>query len=104
MTSVEKPSSGRDAVDAARDDLRGLFELETLHRRGPASLVWLARGLEFDPPVALKLMPRTPGAGAEAGEAFPRAAALVATLDHPHVAPWDRAGATDRLVWCSIEY
>src|SRR5207244_5659515 len=75
-------------LDAARDDLRGLFELETLHRRGPASLVWLARDLEFDQPVALKLMPRTPGAGVEVEEAFHRAAALVAGLDHPHVVPW----------------
>src|SRR5216117_1219240 len=104
MTSVEKPSTGRDTVDAARDDLRGLFELETLHRRGPASLVWLARDLEFDQPVALKLMPRTPGAGAEVEEAFHRAAALVATLDHPHVVPWYSAGATDRFFWCSMEY
>src|SRR3989441_1984623 len=104
MTSVEKPSSGRDTVDAARDDLRGLFELETLHRRGPASLVWLARDLEFDQPVALKLMPRTPGAGAEVEEAFHRAAALVAALDHPHVVPWYSAGATDRFFWCSMEY
>jgi len=104
VTSVEKPSSGRDAVDAARDDLRGLFELETLHRRGPASLVWLARDLEFDQPVALKLMPRTPGAGAEVEEAFHRAAALVAALDHPHVVPWYSAGATDRFFWCSMEY
>src|SRR5881396_241753 len=104
MTSVEKPSSGRDAVDAARDDLRGLFELETLHRRGPASLVWLARDLEFDQPVALKLMPRTPGAGVEVEEAFHRAAALVAGLDHPHVVPWYSAGATDRFFWCSMEY
>ncbi len=106
MTSVEKPSSGRDAVDAARDDLRGLFELETLHRRGPTSLVWLARDLEFDQPVALKLMPRTPGAGAgaEVEEAFHRAAALVAALDHPHVVPWYSAGATDRFFWCSMEY
>lgn len=104
MTSVEKPSSGRDAVDAARDDLRGLFELETLHRRGPASLVWLARDLEFDQPVALKLMPRTPGAGAEGEEAFHRAAALVAALDHPHIVPWYSAGATDRFFWCSMEY
>src|SRR5436190_22553080 len=104
MTSVEKPSSGRDAVDAARDDLRGLFELETLNRRGPTSLVWLARDLEFEQPVALKLMPRTPGAGAEVEEAFHRAAALVAALDHPHVVPWYSAGATDRFFWCSMEY
>src|SRR5881296_1766484 len=104
MTSVEKPSSGRDPLDAARDDLRGLFELETVHRRGPASLVWLARDVEFDQPVALKLMPRAPGAGAEAEEAFHRAAAQVAALDHPGIVPLYSAGATDRFFWCSMEY
>ena len=107
MTSVEKPSSGRDPVEAAaRDDLRGLFELETVHRRGPASLVYLARDLEFDQPVALKVMWRAPvaGAGAEVEEAFHRAAARVAALDHPHVVPWYSAGATDRFFWCSMEY
>ena len=91
-------------MDAARDDLRGLFELETLHRRGPASLVWLARDLEFDQPVALKLMPRIPEAGAEVEEAFHRAAAVVAALDHRHVVPWYSAGVTDRFFWCSMEY
>jgi len=105
MTSVEKPSSGRDPVEAAaRDDLRGLFELETVHRRGPASLVYLARDLEFDQPVALKVIWRAPGAGADVEEAFHRAAALVAALDHPHVVPWYSAGATDRFFWCSMEY
>src|SRR5439155_1745282 len=78
MTSVEMPPAGRDPVDAAaREDLRGLFELETVHRRGPASVVFLARDLEFDQPVALKLIPRAPVAGAEAEEAFHRAAALL---------------------------
>ena len=105
MTSVEKPSSGRDPGEAAaRDDLRGLFELETVHRRGPTSLVYLARDLEFDQPVALKVMWRAPGAGAEVEEAFHRAAALVAALDHPHVVPWYSAGATDRFFWSSMEY
>jgi len=105
MTSVDTPPSGRDPVDGvARDDLRGLFELETVHRRGPTSLVYLARDLEFDQPVALKVMWRAPGAGAEVEEAFHRAAALVAALDHPHVVPWYSAGATDRFFWCSMEY
>src|SRR5438093_8288094 len=105
MTSIDTPSSGRDPVDAAaRDDLRGLFELETVHRRGPASLVCLARDLEFDQPVALKVISRAPGAGAEAEEAFQRAAALVAALEHPHVVPLYSAGATDRFFWCSMEY
>ncbi len=105
MTSVDMPPLGRDPVDAAaRDDLRGLFEVETVHRRGPASLVCLARDLEFDQPVALKVIPRAPGAGAEAEEAFHRAAALVAALDHPHIVPLYSAGATDRFFWCSMEY
>jgi serine/threonine protein kinase len=99
------PPLGRDSVDAAaRDDLRGLFELETVLRRGPASLVCLARDLEFNQPVALKLMARAPGAGAAAEQAFHEAAALVAALDHPHLVPWYSAGATDRFFWCSMEY
>src|SRR3989475_12488649 len=105
MTSVDTSPPGRDPVDAAaRDDLRGLFELETVHRRGPASVVFLARDLEFDQPVALKLMPRVPGAGAEVEEAFHRAAAAVAALDHPGIVPLYSAGATDRFFWCSMEY
>ena len=101
MTSVEIPPQGRDPVDAAaRDDLQGLFELETVHRRGPASLVCLARDLEYNQPVALKIMPRAPGAEAEEG--FHRAAALVAALEHPHVVPLYGAGATDRFFWCSM--
>src|SRR2546428_7587551 len=105
MTSVDTPHGGHDPVDAAaREDLRGLFELETVHRRGPASVVFLARDLEFDQPVALKLMPRVPGAGAEAEEAFHRAAAQIAALDHPHIVPLYSAGATDRFFWCSMEY
>src|SRR5438876_2916411 len=105
MTSVDTPHGGHDPVDAAaREDLRGLFELETVHRRGPASVVFLARDLEFDQPVALKLIPRAPVAGAEAEEAFHRAAALVADLDHPHIVPLYSAGATDRFFWCSMGY
>jgi serine/threonine protein kinase len=105
MTSVKKRSSGRDrAEDAVRDDLRGLFDLETVHRRGLASLVWLARDLEYNQLVALKVVPRAPATGTEAEEAFHQAAALVAALEHPHVVPLYSAGATDRSFWCSMEY
>src|SRR5438046_9392612 len=104
MTSIDTPSSGRDPVDAAaRDDLRGIFELETVHRRGPASLVCLARDMEYNQPVALKVIPRVPTGGGEAEEAFHRAAALVAALDHPHVVPLYSAGATHRSSLGSIE-
>src|SRR6266852_8390323 len=105
MTSVRIPPSRHDPVDAAaRDDLHGLFELETVHRRGTASLVCLARDLEYDQAVALKVMPRAPHAGPEVEEAFHRAAAAVAALDHPGIVPLYSAGATDRFFWCSMEY
>jgi serine/threonine protein kinase len=106
MTSVDTSPPGRDPVDAAaaREDLRGLFELETVHRRGPASLVCIARDLEYNQTVALKVIPRAPAAGVEPEEAFHRAAALVAVLDHPNVVPLYSAGATDRFFWCAMEY
>ena len=105
MTPVDTPSSGRDPVDAAaREELGGLFEVETVHRRGAASLVCLARDLEYNQPVALKLIPRAAAAGAESEEAFHQAAALVAALDHPHVVPLYSVGATDRFFWCSMEF
>src|SRR5881628_284617 len=85
------PPSEPDPVDAAaREDLRGLFELEQVLRRGPTSLVCLARDLEYNQPVALKVMPR--------------AAALAAALDHPHIVPLYSAGATDRFFWCAMQY
>src|SRR6058998_1396715 len=105
MTSVRIPPSGHDPVDAAaRDDLHGLFELETVHRRGTASLLCIARDLEYNQTVALKVMPRAPHAGPEVEEAFHRAAAAVAALDHPGIVPLYSAGATDRFFWCSMEY
>ena len=105
MTSVEMAPSEREPVDAAaREDLRGLFELETVHRRGPRSLVCVARDLEYDQPVALKVMPRAPDVGSAVETAFHEAAAVVAALEHPHVVPLYSAGATDRFFWCSMQY
>jgi|SRR5882672_3674604 len=105
MTSVDLPPSGHDLVDpAAREDLRGLFEVETVHRRGPASVVCLARDLEYNQPVALKLMPRAPNAPRAAEEVFHHAAAAAAALDHPHIVPLYGAGATDGFFWCSMQY
>ena len=99
------PPSAHDPVDTAvLEDLRGLFELEQVLRRGPTSLVYLARDLEYNQPVALKVMPRADTGGPEAEEAFHRAAALAAALDHPHIVPLYSAGATDRFFWCAMQY
>ena len=100
------PSSPeRDALDvAAREDLRDLFALKELLPGSAASLVYVARDLEYSQMVAVKVMPRTPGDGPAAEEAFHRAAATAAVLDHPFIVPLYSAGATDRFFWYSMRY
>lgn len=94
-----------DPVDAiARQDLRELFALEALVGRGPGSLVYRARDLEYDQPVAVKVIPRAPGDGPAVEDAFHRAAARVAALEHPRIVPLYSAGASDRLFWWSMPY
>jgi protein kinase-like protein/PEGA domain-containing protein len=109
MTVVQShpssPSPERDLLDgAAREDLRDLFSLESLHRRGPGSIVYLARDLEYDQRVAVKVVARRPGDGPAAEDAFHKAAAAAAVLDHPHIVQLFSAGATDRLFWWSMRY
>jgi serine/threonine-protein kinase len=105
MTAVETSAPQRDPLDAAaREELQELFAVDALHRRGPVSLVYIARDLEDDQPVALKVMPRSPSAVAAAEDAFHRAAAAVAVLRHVHVVALHRSGATRRFFWYAMEY
>ena len=95
----------RDPLDAAvQEELHQLFRLEMLYARGPASRLYVARDLEYNQPVALKVMPRSPQAWARAEEAFHEAAAAAAVLAHPRVVPLYSAGATDRFFWYSTEF
>jgi Protein kinase domain/PEGA domain len=111
MTAIESTTPGsspeRDPLDAAaREDLRDLFSLESLHRRGPGggSIVYMARDLEYDQRVAVKVVARRAADGSAAEEAFHKAAAAAAVLDHPHIVQLYSAGATDRLYWWSMRY
>ncbi|HEU5169724.1 MAG TPA: serine/threonine-protein kinase, partial [Gemmatimonadales bacterium] len=102
--AVDDEALVRDPLDeAARQELIELFDIQVLHRRGPASIVYVARDLEVGSPVALKVLPRAPEAGALAQEAFHRAAAAAAGLDHRHVVPIYSAGTTDNLFWYSMQ-
>jgi serine/threonine-protein kinase len=95
----------QDPLDAAvQEDVHDLFRLEMLYARGPASRLYVARDLEYNQPVALKVMPRSPQAWARAEEAFHEAAAAAAVLVHPRVVPLYSAGATDRFFWYSTEF
>ena len=105
MTTPPSEMPSRDEVDAAiQADLQDLFQLEMVYARGPVSRLYVARDVEYNQPVALKVMPRGPQAAAHAEEAFHEAAAASALLTHPHVAPLYSAGATDRFFWYSTEF
>ncbi len=103
MSPPPAPPVAQDRVDAAaREDLRAAFEVEALHGRGPASLVYFARDLETGAGVAVKVFPRVSGLGASVVEDFRDAVAQAATLQHPHVASPYRAGASERFFWCAL--
>ncbi|PYO40292.1 MAG: hypothetical protein DMD33_18185, partial [Gemmatimonadetes bacterium] len=81
MTTGPPEKPRREAIDAAvQEDLRELFRLEMVYARGPVSRLYVASDLEYNQPVALKVMPRGPQAGAHAEEAFHEAAAAAAVL------------------------
>jgi len=106
-TAIQRVRVARgDGIDAAvAQELGGLFHVDRLERRGPVSRVYLAREVEGDRVVALKVLPRSPGTrgGAGAADRFEAAVAVAATLDHAHVIPVFRCGATPRLFWYTMK-
>src|ERR1043166_9643047 len=88
----------------AHRELSGLIDIALRHRCGAASLLYRARDLRSNARVALKVISRRPDIGADATEAFRRAASRVAALEHVHVVPVYSAGATEHCFWYTTEY
>jgi len=75
--------------------LAGRYRLERKLGRGGMAVVYLARDLKHDRPVALKVV-RPELAGVVGGERFTREIRLAARLQHPHIASVYDSGATDK--------
>lgn len=88
----------------ARRELEGLFRLESVVRRGPDALIYVAREVETERRVTLKAVPRQPVREAGLEDRFSRDAATAASLDHPHIVPIFRFGATAHLLWYSMKH
>lgn len=71
---------------------------------GGMSAVYLARELELNRMVAIKVLPFNLSFGEEAADRFQREAKIVASLDHPHIAPIYRVGSTPSFLWYSMKY
>lgn len=94
----------RELEASARRDLEHEFQIEGVLGQGPRGVVYLALEREQNRLVALKIIPRTPGMAPEADALLQREASLAASLDHPHIVPIYRAGATRIFLWYVMEY
>jgi serine/threonine-protein kinase len=72
---------------ALQEALVGRYSLERELGRGGMGVVYLARDVRLDRPVALKLLPRALAAQPTLRERFLREARTAAKLSHPHIVP-----------------
>ena len=85
------------------ESLRDRYVLERELGRGGMAVVYLARDVKHDRPVALKVM--NPEAGHSLGaERFQREIRLAASLQHPHVLPVHDSGETAGRLWFTMPY
>ncbi len=81
----------RDAPDpefmALQEALAGRYSLQRELGRGGMGVVYLAREVRLDRPVALKLLPSVYATRRELRERFLREARTAARLSHPHIVP-----------------
>src|SRR5438067_739973 len=83
--------------------IAGRYSLERELGRGGMGIVYLAREVRLDRPVAIKLLP--PGAHAAAlKERFLREARTAAKLSHPHVVPIYAVEELDPFVFFAMAY
>ena len=80
------------------------YRLERELGRGGMALVWLARDLDLERPVALKIL--RPGLALEQRhvDRFRREGLAVARLDHPHVVGIHGVGQAHGYHWLAMEY
>ncbi|MGH7752586.1 MAG: serine/threonine-protein kinase, partial [Gemmatimonadales bacterium] len=86
-----------------RRDLSGQYQVGELLGRGGMSLVYLAHETELNRAVALKVLPLQLMHAPDASERFMREAKIAAALDHPHIVPIFRVGATGTFLWYTMK-
>jgi len=90
--------------EAVRRELGEQLRIERLLGRGGMSIVYLARELELNRLVAVKVLPIQLSMGPDAVERFKREARISASLDHPHIVPVHRIGTTPLFLWYTMKW
>ena len=89
--------------DALRRELSKEYQISDLLGRGGMSLVYLAQELDLNRQVAIKILPLQFLQGPASAERFEREAKIAASLDHPHIVPIFRVGATSTFLWYTMK-
>ena len=99
------PTSALTELDARRELARE-FRIEALlpTEDEATTAVYLAYDPRQDRQVQVKVAPRQPLRDAGAEDRFRRAAEAAAALDHPHIIPTYRSGATASFLWFSTKH
>jgi eukaryotic-like serine/threonine-protein kinase len=101
-------SSGGPALDQLFVDfqaaLAGRYSLEREVGRGGMGVVYLAREVRLDRPVAIKLLPPARAKDAALRERFLREARTAAKLSHPNIIPIFSVDEADEFVFFAMAY
>jgi serine/threonine protein kinase len=93
----------REFVDF-QEALAGEYSLERELGRGGMGIVYLAREVQLDRLVAIKVLPEAFAARDDIRARFLREARMAASLSHPHIVPIYRVSETSRFVFFVMAY
>jgi eukaryotic-like serine/threonine-protein kinase len=93
----------REFIDL-QQGLAGEYSLERELGRGGMGIVYLAREVQLDRLVAIKVLPGALAERAEVRERFLREARMAASLSHPHIVPIYRVGEARGFVFFAMAY
>ena len=93
---MTQPTPDFLALQAA---LAGEYSLQRELGRGGMGIVYLARDVQLDRDVAIKVLPSHLAHATESRERFVREARTAAGLSHPHIVPIHRVGEKDGFVF-----
>lgn len=91
-------------LDALRPVFAAQYALERELGRGGMGVVYLARELSLDRPVALKILPAAYAGDPAVRERFLREARTAAQLAHPNIVPIHRADAVGGIAFFAMGY
>ena len=98
-----QPRVADEVFETVQRELAGRFELQVMVRRDRGSTLYLARDMEDDQLVGLRLIPRQGPVEGPLIHRFAQTATLGAQLRHPHLLPIRKHGVTTSLLWYSMD-